>query len=168
MLSTMLAYDDDLGKERNSVLNEAIPSWDRSLLHDQPNKNFYTMARFFFQILLAAASLVAGQSTTCPNEVAIYNPQDRTLSTINSECSIFRKQGRHYANDCRRLVPRSRAEGCCEESPQGVVPKYRQPKRTKLAVSSRRTKLPRGYASRYCQRRIKPTFVRLVSSLPQG
>ncbi|OAG26200.1 hypothetical protein CC77DRAFT_30090 [Alternaria alternata] len=42
------------------------------------------MARLFLQILLAAASLVAGQSTTCPNEVAIYNQQDRTMSTISS------------------------------------------------------------------------------------
>ncbi|KAI4637573.1 hypothetical protein J4E83_000390 [Alternaria metachromatica] len=42
------------------------------------------MARFFFQILLAAASLVAGQSTTCPNEVAIYNQQDRTMSATSN------------------------------------------------------------------------------------
>lgn len=42
------------------------------------------MARFL-QALLAAASLVAGQSPICPNEVAIYNQQDRTMAVTNSE-----------------------------------------------------------------------------------
>ncbi|KAA8617815.1 hypothetical protein PtrSN002B_007489 [Pyrenophora tritici-repentis] len=42
------------------------------------------MARFFFTLILSTAALVAGQTATCPNEVAIYNQQDRTMTATLS------------------------------------------------------------------------------------
>lgn len=109
------------------------------------------MARLFLQILLAAASLVAGQSTTCPNEVAIYNQQDRTMSTISSEYSLYRKQTRPCTNICYRLVPSPCAEGRCEEGSKGIVLEFGQPTRTKPAASPSGTELPGWHAPRHCQ-----------------
>ena len=50
----------------------------------ETNQISYPMARFLSTLLVAAASLVAGQTATCPNEVAIYNQQDRTMTASMS------------------------------------------------------------------------------------
>jgi hypothetical protein len=43
------------------------------------------MARLLVQLLIVIAGLVAGQNLLCPNEVAPYHTNDRTMSESSSE-----------------------------------------------------------------------------------
>ena len=81
------------------------------------------MARFL-HVLLAAARLVAGQaSSTCPNEVAIYNPQDRTMAMSNSQfrrVAVSETPVEHTYTHCS-LVLGPRAQSRCQESAAAII-----------------------------------------------
>jgi hypothetical protein len=80
--------------EKNDVLLYIIMSpINASQLTFRLFATAYTMARFLYQLLLAVTSLVTAQNLLCPNEVALYNKNDRTMSSSSSECCAQQAQG---------------------------------------------------------------------------
>ena len=79
-------------QDRDAALHISRPSPIAVLtIASETHQISYPMARFLFTLLLATASLVAGQTATCLNEVAIYNQQDRTMTASMSVFSLSPK-----------------------------------------------------------------------------